>query len=114
LATDADTTTSRKWARPVRASGGVYTWEATGVDAGGVERGWSRDNRPDHQGERRRRRRLPRADRTVPTRAAGALLPDARVTARRRGRPAGDAARGLAGPRRIRGSRRRAHLALSD
>ena len=58
--------------------------------------------------------RVPRADRAAPPRAAGALLPDARVVPGRRGRPAGDAAGRLAGPRRVRGARVAAHLALPD
>ena len=70
--------------------------------------------RPDRAGAGRGRRRVPRADRAVPARAAGALLPDARVLPGRRGRPAGHAAGRLAGPRRVRGARLAPHLALPD
>ncbi len=78
-----------------------------------VTRRWSDDDRTD-QGAGRRRRRVPRADRAVPPRAAGALLPDARILPGRRGRPAGHAAGRLAGPRRVRGTRLDPHLALPD
>ena len=49
--------------------------------------------------------RVPGADRAVPPRAAGALLPDARIAPGRRGRPPGHAAGRLAGPRRVRRGR---------
>src|SRR5262245_45399491 len=97
---DVDTAWSRKWARPVRDSTGVYTWRAT-RRATEVAAGLRSDHGPDHQGAGRRRRGVPRADRAVPSRATGALLPDARILAGRRGRPAGDATGGLARPRTI-------------
>ena len=49
-------------------------------------------------------RRVRRARRAAPARAARALLPDARLVRRRRGRRAGDAAAGLAGRGRFDGS----------
>ena len=72
-----------------------------------------RDDRPD-EGAGRRRRRVPGADRAAPPGAPGALLPDARIAAGRRGRPAGHAAGRLAGPRRVRGTGLDPHLALPD
>ena len=54
-------------------------------------------------GAGRGRRRVPGADRAAPARAAGALLPDARIVPGRRGRAAGHAAGRLAGPRRFEG-----------
>src|SRR4029453_13666157 len=51
---------------------------------------------------------------TAPPRAAGALLPDARISPRRRGRPSGHAAGRLARPRRLRGPRLDPHLALPN
>src|SRR6516165_669995 len=50
-----------------------------------------------------RRRGVRRARRALPARAAGALLPVPRLGAGRRGRGAGDAAGGLAGPGGVRG-----------
>ena len=79
-----------------------------------MRRGWSGDDRPDHQGAGRGRRGVPGADRAVPSGAAGALLPDARILPGRRGRPPGHAAGRLAGPRRVRGTRLAPHLALPD
>src|SRR5205823_14521624 len=104
---DADTATPRKWARllrPVRGLAGVDTvrWTRSGSD---VLRWWSGDDRSDGQGAGGGRRRVPRADRAVPSRAAGALLPDARILPGRRGRLAGHAAGRLAGPPRLRGTR---------
>src|SRR5947208_2326954 len=99
----ADTSPSRDWARPlrpVRRSAGVNT----GDD----------DDRPDHQGAGRGRRRVPRADRAAPSRAQGALLPDARILPGRRGRPPGHAAGRLARPRRVRGAGLDPHMALPD
>ncbi len=62
----------------------------------------------------RRRRRVPSADRSVPPRAAGALLPHARLAPRRGRRAAGHAAGRLARPRRVRGTRVASHVALPD
>ena len=67
-----------------------------GVDIEESER--SVDDRPDHQGAGRGRRGVPGADRAVPSRATGALLPDARILAGRRGRPAGYTAGRVARP----------------
>ena len=50
----------------------------------------------------------------LPPRAARALLPDARLPARRRGRAPGRAAAGLARARPLQGPRRPARLALQD
>src|SRR5262245_21998803 len=60
------------------------------------------------------RRRVPGADRAVPPRATGALLPDARILPGCRGRPPGHAARRLAEPWRVRGTRLAPHLAVPD
>src|SRR5262245_3835526 len=90
------------WARPVRDAPGVYTERAR------------RDDRPDQQGAERRQRSLSRVDGPASPGAAGTLLPDARIAAGRRGRSAGDAAGGMAGPRSVRGTRLDPHLALSD
>ncbi len=68
----------------------------------GTRCGDGADRRPDRPGPGRRRRRVRRADGTAPPRAAGALLPDARVGPGRRRRPPGDAARRVAGPRGVR------------
>ena len=76
--------------------------------------GESGDDGPDLAGTGRGRRGLPPADRAAPPRAPGPLLPDARLAPGRRGRPAGDAAGRLAGPRRVRGARLAADLALPD
>ena len=54
------------------------------------------------------------SSRAVPARAAAALLPDARLADRRRGRAAGDAARGLARPGRLRGPGVAADVAVPD
>ena len=54
------------------------------------------------------------AHRPVPGRAAGALLPDARLGPRRRGPGAGDPGARLAGLRRVRGPRVAADLAVPD
>ena len=53
----------------------------------------------------RRRAGVPRAGRAVPPRARGALLPDARLRARRRGHRPGDAAAGVARARALRAAR---------
>ena len=63
---------------------------------------------------RRRRGRVPRADRPLPARAAAAHLPDRRLGAGRRGPAPGDAARRLARPRAVRGARVGAGLAVPD
>ena len=63
---------------------------------------------------RRRRERLRRARRALPRRAARALLPHARLGARRRGRAAGRAAARLARAGALRGPQLAALLALPD
>ena len=63
--------------------------------------------RADGAGAGRGRRGVRELTAAVPPRAAGALLPHARLAPGRRGRPAGHVARGLAGPRRLRGPGRR-------
>ena len=71
----------------------------------------------EHDGTERgadRRRGVPRADRPLPARAAGPLLPAARLPPGRRGNPPGDAAGRLAGARLLRGPRLAARLALPD
>ena len=68
----------------------------------------------DRAHRRCQRRGLPRGDRPVPARAAGALLPDARLGARGRGPGAGDLPAGLALLPRLRGPVLAAHLALPD
>ena len=60
------------------------------------------------------RRGLPRGHRPLPARAARALLPDARLRARRRGPRAGDLPARLALVPRLRGPVLAAHLALPD
>src|SRR5215831_6949095 len=60
------------------------------------------------------RRCVQRADRAVPPRAPRALLPDARIVPGRGRDAPGDAARCLAGTRRVRGPRLAADLALPD
>ncbi len=61
-----------------------------------------------------RRRRFRANGRWLPRRAAGALLPDARLVHRRRGPRAGDAAAGVARPRVVRGTRVDPIMALPD
>ena len=63
---------------------------------------------------RGRRAGLPRPDRPVPARAAGALLPHPRLGAGRRGPGAGDAAGRLARAGRLRGARLAALVAVPD
>ena len=57
---------------------------------------------------------VPGAHGAVPPRAPGALLPDPRLGAGRRGLAAGDVAGGLARPRRVRGARVAADVAVPD
>ncbi len=90
--------------RPVRSA-------RTGVLKGDDRDGRGATRSPGHA---RGRGRVPRADRSPPARAAAALLPHPRLDAGRRGPGPGDAAGGLARPRRVRGPRLRAHLALPD
>ena len=89
---DGYTAASGNWAftsRPVRPSGGVHTgWKPGTVREGGDGREAGRI-RPDLEGAGRRRRCVPGTDRAAPARAAGALLPDARILRRCRGRPSG-------------------------
>src|SRR5579864_4846139 len=113
---DAYTAAPGNWApasRPVRAAGGVYTgWKCHVVRKEGAQDG---DSRSALTGAGRGRRGVPGADRAAPAGAAGALLPDARLRRRRRGRRPGDAAGRLARHRRVhRGTRLAAHLAVQD
>ena len=66
------------------------------------------------RGARGGRGRLPRARGALSRAPAGALLPDARLAPRLRGRAAGDAAARLARPRGLRGGAEPAPLALPD
>src|SRR5580704_2824462 len=85
--------------RPVRPPGGVYTWWKRHVmRKEGAQDG---DSRSALTGAGRRWRGVPGADRAAPAGAAGALLPDARILRRRRGRRPGDDAGRLARHRRI-------------
>src|SRR5262249_47776240 len=109
---DGYTAAPGNWApasRPVRLPGGVYTGRGCqAVRKEGARDGDSRSARP---GAGRGRRGVPGAGRAAPAGAAGALLPDARIGRRRRGRRPGDDAGRLAGPRRVhRGTRVAAHL----
>src|SRR5581483_12080777 len=79
-----------------------------------VVEGWHRGCRAAGTGEVRGRRRLPRADRSVPARAPGALLSHARIASRRRGRPAGDTAVRLEGDRQVRAACVATDVAVSD
>src|SRR5215831_763782 len=85
--------------RPVRAVGGVYTGRRHDVvRKEGAQDG---DSRSALTGAGRRWRGVPGAGRVAPAGAAGALLPDARLLRRRRGRRPGDDAGRLARHRRI-------------
>src|SRR5215471_9552728 len=99
--------------RPVRPPGGVYTGRRHDVvRKEGAQDG---DSRSALTGACRGRRGVPGAGRVAPAGAAGALLPDARLLRRRRGRRPGDDAGRLAGHRRVRrGPRVAAHLAVQD
>src|SRR5580693_9494637 len=85
--------------RPVRALGGVYTGRR--YDVVRKEGAQDGDSRSSLTGTGRRWRGVPGADRVPPAGAAGALLPDARILRRRRGRRPGDDAGRLARPRRV-------------
>ena len=112
-ATGADAATPANRAptgRPVRPPAGVCPgWEPTRSGKAGAVAAElvTRARAGDGDG-------VPRADRALPPGAAGALLPDARLLPGRRGRAAGHAAGRLAGPRRVRGARLAADLALPD
>src|SRR5579859_1427136 len=113
---DAYTAAPENWApasRPVRPPGGVYTaWKRHVMWKEGAQDG---DSRSALTGAGRGWRGVPRAGRAAPAGAAGALLPDARILRRRRGRRPGDDAGGLARHRRVhRGTRLAAHLAVQD
>src|ERR1051326_1183641 len=99
--------------RPVRAVGGVYTGRRYDVTRKeGTQDG---DSRSALTGAGRGWRGVPGAGRVLPAGAAGALLPDARILRRRRGRRPGDDAGRLARHRRVRrGTRLAAHLAVQD
>src|ERR1700724_2039721 len=86
---------------PLRAS-----WKASMVILTGAEKGRGRDDEG---------RRLRSPGRTVPPRAAGVLLPDARFGSRRRGLGPGHVPEGVAGTGSVRrDSQLAAHLALPD
>src|SRR5438876_1094468 len=85
--------------RPVRPPGGVYTgWKRHVMRKEGAQDG---DSRSALTGTGWRWRGVPGADRAAPAGAAGALLPDARLLRRRRGRRPGDDAGRLARHRRV-------------
>src|SRR5499427_4697151 len=85
--------------RPVRKVGGVYTGRRHDVvRKEGAQDG---DSRSALKGAGRGWRGVPGAGRITPAGAAGALLPDARLIRRRRGRRPGDDAGRLARHRRI-------------
>src|SRR6266446_3106700 len=113
---DAYTAAPGNWApasRPVRAPGGVYTGRR--YDVVRKEGAQDGDSRSSLTGAGRGWRSVPGAGRVSPAGAAGALLPDARILRRRRGRRPGDDAGRLAGHRRgQRGTRVAAHLAVQD
>src|SRR5580693_8201919 len=97
--------------RPVRVVGGVYTGRR--YDVVRKEGAQDGDSRSALTGAGRGWRGVPGADRVPPAGAAGALLPDARLLRRRRGRRPGDDAGRLARYRRVhRGTRLAAHLAV--
>src|SRR6266568_3460084 len=85
--------------RPVRAVGGVYTGQR--YDVVRKEGAQDGDSRSALTGAGRGWRGVPGAGRVAPAGAAGALLPDARLLRRRRGRRPGDDAGRLARHRRI-------------
>src|SRR5579871_3619230 len=85
--------------RPVHDVGGVYTGRRH--DGVRKEEAQDRDSRSALTGTGRRWRGVPGAERAAPAGAAGALLPDARILRRRRGRRPGDDAGRLAGHRRV-------------
>src|SRR6202030_3351543 len=113
---DAYTAAPGNWApasRPVRPPGGVYTGRR--YDVVRKEGAQDGDSRSALTGTGRRWRGVPGADRAAPAGAAGALLPDARLRRRRRGRRPGDDAGRLASHRRVHaGTRLTAHLAVQD
>src|SRR5262249_6475033 len=85
--------------RPVRAAGGVYT--GGGTTWCGRKGAQDDDSRSALTGAGRGWRGVPGAGRVLPAGVAGALLPDARVLRRRRGRRPGDDAGRLARHRRV-------------
>src|SRR6266567_3002971 len=98
----AYTASPGNWApasRPVRAVGGVYTGRR--YDVVRKEGAQDGDSRSSVTGAGRGWRGVPGAGRIAPAGAAGALLPDARILRRRRGRRPGDDAGRLAGHRRV-------------
>src|SRR5216684_6041875 len=98
----ANTAAPGNWApasRPVRPPGGVYTGRR--YDVVRKEGAQDGDSRSSLTGAGREWRGVPGADRAAPAGAAGALLPDARLLRRRRGRRPGDDAGRLARHRRI-------------
>src|SRR5689334_25436107 len=85
--------------RPVRALGGVYTGRR--YDVVRKEGAQDGDSRSARTGAGRGWRSVPGAGRVAPAGAAGALLPDARILRRRRGRRPGDDAGRLARHQRV-------------
>src|SRR5215469_6111564 len=105
--TEVETAPSGNWAggeRPVSRSGGLYMCDHGARNGRAAMRGWPGERGSADAGPGGRRAGVRRVRRAVPARAAGALLPVPRLGAGRRGRGAGDAAGGLAGPGRVRGS----------
>src|SRR5262245_20296505 len=90
--------------RPVSRGGGLCMYDHGARNGRAGMEGWSGERGSADAGPGGRRRGVRRARRALPARAAGALLPVPRLGAGRRGRGAGDAAGGLAGPGRFRGA----------
>ncbi len=114
---DAYTAASGNWApaEPPSSPPGrcIYRVEAPrDVEGRSAQDG---DSRSALTGAGRGWRGVPGADRAAPAGASGALLPDARILRRRRGRRPGDDAGRLARHRQVhRGTRVAAHLAVQD
>src|SRR6185436_7297318 len=113
-----DTGEPQNWAvagRPSSVRIGVYLCDR-GMTPRGTETemvgGWGDEHAAHRAREGRRSGRVPRTGRALPGGTARPLLPDPRIGPGRRGRPAGDAARGVARARGLRGARLRPHLAL--
>src|SRR6185369_1204800 len=99
-----DTAPTGNWAVSVAHSATPLVSAPRNMSARGLGLGWRGDERSDREGARRGRRGVPTADRALPSRAPGVLLPDARIPPGRRGCPPGHAPGRLAGPRRVRGT----------
>src|SRR6516162_9898590 len=109
--------TPRHWETGRPRAAQFAPW-AVYIPGGGVVRkegAQDGDSRWSLTGAGRGWRGVPGAGRVLPAGAAGALLPDARILRRRRGRRPGDDAGRLARHRRVhRGTRVAAHLAVQD